>query len=225
MLYERDGYQLYRGDSLRLLAATPAESVDAVVTDPPYGIALQLNTRPDGRRRIAGDGRAEARRLWERWVPEAWRVARPDTAHVVFGTWKSPWMLDVLSAHFAVKGCICWDKRRIGIGFHLRTRWELAYFCVKGKPPRRSKSESDLWECSRPHRPRHVCEKPVDLLRRAVRLVTDPGMLVMDPFAGIFSTGVAAVLEGRRFVGGEIDPAYWRLGCDRLDAAAAATPT
>lgn len=214
----------WRGDALRFLSSLPDASVDAFVMDPPYGIELQLHSsrRHKGApgRAIAGDGRAEARRLWRAWVPEAWRVARPDTAHVVFGSWKSPWMFDALSAHFRVVGCIAWDKRIIGLGYYLRPQWEMAYVCVKGRPPRRGTAPSDVWEQARIVRTKHPCEKPVPLLRRAVRLVSDPGQLVADPFAGIFSAGVAAVLEGRRFIGSEIDGRYVKLGDTRLTAAA-----
>ena len=66
---------------------------------------------------------------------------------------------------------------------------------------------------------RHVCEKPVPLMRRAVRLVTRPGAIVCDPFAGIASTGVAAILERCRFIGAEINASHHRLGSRRVEEA------
>ena len=122
MLLERDGYRLHRGNSLDLLKSLPDASVDAFVTDPPYGIDLKIGTQKPGKNTIRGDGRLEAQLLWKAWVPEAHRVARPDTAHVVFGTWKCPWMLDVLRACFDVKGCIVWDKKLWGLGHYVRPR-------------------------------------------------------------------------------------------------------
>lgn len=215
-------WRVVRGDAVHALRSVADGSVDAFVTDPPYGIELKLGTNRTGRARsIAGDGRAEAKKLWREWVPEAYRAAKADSAHLVFGTWKSPWMHEALAAHFDVKGCIAWDKRVIGLGHYVRPRWEMAYLCVKGKPPRRvDPAPADVWECGRVMRPRHPCEKPVELLRRAVRLVSSPGELVCDPFAGIFSTGVAAVTEGRRFLGMELDVRYCGLGRQRLEQAA-----
>jgi site-specific DNA-methyltransferase (adenine-specific) len=207
-----------RGDALRLLRALPDESVDSFVSDPPYGISLKLGTTSNLglARSIAGDGPAEARQLWRAWVPEAYRAAKPNTAHLIFGTYKSPWMHRVLSKHFAVKGCIVWDKRQISLGYYLRPRWEMIYLCHKGKPPKPVPAPADIWTVNRQHRPLHPCQKPIDLMQKAVVYACPPGGIVVDHFAGIASTGVAALLEGRRFIGAEIDPRHHKLGTRRL---------
>lgn len=220
---ESSSYRLIRGEAVSRLQQLDDESVDAFITDPPYGIELKLGTRRRGARSIAGDGRQEAVRLWSRWLPEAARVARPDTLHCVFGTWRSPWMPELLAKHFRIIGSIVWDKRIIGMGYHLRSRWEQIYVVAKGKPPRRGKAPADIWDVPRLIKTRHPCEKPVALLRRAIEMTTDPGQLVCDPFAGIASTGVAAAESGRRFVGFEIDVDHASTGRRRLaDAAATA---
>src|SRR5947209_7374649 len=129
-----DPYLFARGDALHVLRATPDESIDAFVTDPPYGIELKLKSKRIPRS-IAGDGRLNAMKLWKAFVSESYRVAKPDTAHVFFATWKSPWMHAVLSRHFVVKACIVWDKKVRSLYSHyLRPQWEMAFFCVKGKP-------------------------------------------------------------------------------------------
>lgn len=65
----------------------------------------------------------------------------------------------------------------------------------------------------------HPTEKPVALLRRWIALTTAPGDLVMDPFMGSGSTAVAAILEGRRFVGVEILPQWFEASVARVHAA------
>jgi site-specific DNA-methyltransferase (adenine-specific) len=215
---EKRPWQLCRCDAVRTLATIPDESIDAIVTDPPYGIDLKLKSRRRANS-IAGDGKLAARLLWRRWIPEAYRIAKPDTAHVIFGTWRSPWMLEELSKFFQVKGCIVWDKvRRNLYGYHLRPRWELAYLCTKGRAPRRIKEIHDVWSIPRLVRTQHPCEKPVPLLRQAIELVSDRGQLVADLFAGIGSTGVAAMECDRRFLGMEIDRRFAARGNERLNA-------
>lgn len=207
-----------RGDCLTHLRRLPDASVDATVTDPPYGIDLAQQYR--GRRHVIRNDRpARARWLWEQFLPEVARAARPDTAHLFFGTWKSIWMRELLDEHFTVKGCIVWYKNTWGLGWHLRPRWELIWYCHKGKPPVPELAPPDVWEHARDHRPAHPCQKPVDLLRRAIRLVAPRGGLILDPFAGIASTGVAAVGEGCSFLGFEISPKHHRLGRRRLAEA------
>lgn len=135
-------------------------------------------------------------------LPEAQRVARPDTAHLFFGTWKS-----------------LWYKNTWGMGYRLRPRWELAWYCHKGKPPFVSPAPPDVWECNRDHRLRHPCQKPVDLLRRAIRFACPPGGTVADYFAGIASTAVAAITEDRHFIGSELDRRHHKLGQARIKEA------
>jgi len=65
----------------------------------------------------------------------------------------------------------------------------------------------------------HPTEKPIDLMERLVRLFTDPGDLILDPFAGSGTTGVAAIRLGRRFIGWEKDPKYHAIALKRLTAA------
>jgi DNA modification methylase len=73
---------------------------------------------------------------------------------------------------------------------------------------------------SRPRRNTHPTVKPVELMRWLLRLACPPGGVVLDPFAGSGSTGVAALAEGRRFLGVEQDAGYVRVACARLRHAA-----
>ncbi len=65
---------------------------------------------------------------------------------------------------------------------------------------------------------KHPTQKPVALIDRCLRASTNSGDLVLDPFAGSASTGVAVIALGRRFIGSEIDSGYADIGCRRLDA-------
>jgi site-specific DNA-methyltransferase (adenine-specific) len=68
----------------------------------------------------------------------------------------------------------------------------------------------------------HPTQKPLALLDRVIRCSTDPGAVVLDPFSGSGTTGVAAVALGRRFLGIDMDPAYVDLARDRIEAQLAA---
>jgi site-specific DNA-methyltransferase (adenine-specific) len=64
----------------------------------------------------------------------------------------------------------------------------------------------------------HPTTKPLSLMLELISLFTSPGDLILDPFAGSATTGLAALRLGRRFIGIERDPKYFRLACDRLRA-------
>jgi site-specific DNA-methyltransferase (adenine-specific) len=86
------------------------------------------------------------------------------------------------------------------------------------------KQMRDVWEIPVPPRSeklhgRHPTQKPLRLMRRIVSASTNPGGLVLDPFSGSGSTGVACVELGRSFIGIELDETYLRLAAVRLDMA------
>jgi len=68
--------------------------------------------------------------------------------------------------------------------------------------------------------PKHPAQKPVRLLKHLIGIASNPGDLVLDPFMGVGSTGVAALALGRRFNGMELNPDYFAAAQQRLAAAA-----
>ncbi len=74
---------------------------------------------------------------------------------------------------------------------------------------------------------RHICPLQLPLIERVVRLWSNKGETVLSPFAGIGSEGYVSVLRGRRFIGCELKPSYWKVACDNLRRAEveAETPT
>jgi DNA modification methylase len=67
-------------------------------------------------------------------------------------------------------------------------------------------------------KPIHPHQKPLSMMRRLVQIYTDPGDLVLDPFMGYGTTGMACKLENRHFIGIEIDPFWYRRAVERIDS-------
>ncbi len=70
-----------------------------------------------------------------------------------------------------------------------------------------------------PDAEKHLCPMPLNITRRALDLWTNEGDTVFSPFGGIGSEGVASIGKGRRFIGTELHPIYWRQGVKNLTAA------
>lgn len=92
----------------------------------------------------------------------------------------------------------------------------------------RGKNPSDVWDipnvkANHIEKTEHPCQFPVALVQRLVRALCPLNGLVVDCFAGVGSTGVAAVVEGRRFFGCDINPTYVAIGNERLRAATLGT--
>jgi site-specific DNA-methyltransferase (adenine-specific) len=111
---------------------------------------------------------------------------------------------------------------------HPQTQPSRFFYCAKPSraereagcehlPARPTRSYGNDW--TRPRRNTHPTVKPVALMRWLIRLASPPGGLVLDPFAGSGSTGIAALKEGRRFLGVEQNARYARIARARLAAA------
>jgi site-specific DNA-methyltransferase (adenine-specific) len=128
-------------------------------------------------------------------------VAKPIAESVGFRFWKP----------------LVWDKRKIGMGYHYRSRYELILFFEKGKRKLNDLSIPDVLECPRVHRG-YPAEKPVALSETLILQSSVPGDLVIDPFMGSGSVGVAAVGRQRRFMGSDICDEALEVAAGRLAA-------
>lgn len=208
MIYEN---KLIHGDSLTVLRQMEPESVDAIITDPPYGINY---VSPTGAR-IQND---TAPFIW--FLYDAFRVLKPGSSGrgtlVCFTRWdvQQVFIDAIRLAGFIVKSEVIWDKIQHGMG-DLKSQFapshENIIFAVKGKFSFPGHRPKDLIT----HRKLpgsqmiHPTEKPVPLLADLITAVTKPGDLILDPFAGSGSTLVAAKKTGRRFTGIELDDVHY----------------
>lgn len=230
--------EIRKGDALRLLAELPDESIDALVTDPPYSSGgmmrsdrMQstttkyvqtgtLSSRPD----FAGDNRDQRGYLaWATlWLGEVFRVLKPGRAALVFTDWRQlPITTDALqAAGFVWRGVVVWDKTeaaRPTLGFSAQSE-----YVVWG-----TRGPIDLGHdiylpgviraaAPRGEAKRHITEKPLGLMERLVD-VAPPGGIVLDPFAGSGTTLVAARNRGRHGLGFETLAVYADACRERLD--------
>ena len=203
--------QVLCGDCLQLLRKLPADSVDMVLTDPPYAVRY---TDRSGRS-IANDDNT-------RWIfpafSELYRVLKPDSYAVCFYGWSK---VDRFFAAwreigFRPVGHFVWVKRYASSARHTLMRHEQAYLLAKGYPPLPASPPSDVIEWTYTGNKLHPTQKPVGGLVPLIRSLTKPGAIVLDPFAGSGSTGVAAQQCGRRYILIEKDAAYHGAAYQRL---------
>jgi site-specific DNA-methyltransferase (adenine-specific) len=98
---------------------------------------------------------------------------------------------------------LIWDKRKIGMGYHYRARYEFVLFFEKGKRKLNDLGVPDIIECPRVYNG-YPTEKPVGVAEVLIRQSTQHGELVVDPFMGSGSSGVAAIRLGREFLGADV---------------------
>ena len=201
---------LYLGDCREILPTLG--KVDAVVTDPPYGIALD----PDNTRFSGGD----AARVAKRGVGRAYAapivgddqdfdpsfLLNAAREHIIWGWNNYPDRLP--------RGaCLVWVKRNDEAFGSFLSDAETAWFsrghgvyCFR-----------DLTNNGITRERAHPTQKPVSLMRWCIERTR--GKTILDPFMGSGTTGVACVKLGRKFIGIEIEPKYFDIACKRIEAA------
>ena len=219
-----DGVTLYLGDCREILPTLG--KVDAVVTDPPYGIGLEKKTSDyrDSKHYDAGeslrasklyqDDADHVRALIRDVIPLALSKA---SRGVVFSgpamLWAYPEPAS-LGSVFTMAGA-----GRTAWGFqcsHPVLFYGKDPFLQDGKGGRPNSHKDDQPNTEKID---HPCPKPVAWMRWAVSRGTRIGETILDPFMGSGTTGVAAVKLGRKFIGIEIEPKYFDIACRRIQAA------
>lgn len=265
--------KLILGDCLEVMKSIPDKSVDAVITDPPYGIGIAEWDFVDVKSIVL-----ECNRITKDYF-------------CFFGQF--PYVLEWVNnsqKSFNFRESIAWVKRLVGVGFNLsRGKEEIfiygkshdKFYQVKGKyedvkvpgilfdistidgikrhlsdmrhemktgkkgiisqtdsqfcrykdcPGRERSPElvnyTNVWSFLPPSRLNagrkefnHLTEKPVEVMKRLIEMTTLPEMMVLDPFMGSGTTGVACVQTGRNFIGIEIDPKYFAIAEKRIKDA------
>ena len=243
--YQDDRVTLYGGEMLQMLDTLEDQTVDAVIADPPYSSgglhsgdrqaspkqkyiqsgasASYTSGLPD----FIGDTRDQRGYLkWtDLWVSEAMKKVKPGGIVGLFTDWRQlPVTTDALQcAGVTWRGIVPWHKRN-GRRQAGRFANNCEYF-VWGTAGARTTSSyhfalDGFFEQTTisPAKRQHVTQKPVEIMRQLVRIAPEDG-IVLDPFMGSGSTGVACILEGRRFIGCEMVPDYQRIAQDRITEA------
>ncbi len=210
---------LYQGDCMDILPTLG--NVDAVVTDPPYGIGDAPLSGPDRiGKRVGASATWFMPSDWDKSLDPAWGVVC-DIAPVVawFGQWRKRDEVEAFMRH-PLRTEIVWAKNcHMGPPSPVAPRDERIWiFSEAGLSP--ATFETSVWEMSViptwAHK-RHKNEKPVPLMSRLVNWLGF--QVIVDPFMGSGTTGVACVQLGRKFIGIEIEPRYFDIACKRIEDA------
>jgi site-specific DNA-methyltransferase (adenine-specific) len=229
---------LYRGDALAVLRDLPDASVDGVITDPPYssgGMFRGDRTMDPTQKYVptkevinfhptfTGDNRDQrSYGYWSTlWLGECLRVTKLGGTVLLFTDWRQlPTTTDALQAGGWVwRGVVVWDKTA-GIRPSAGRFRQQAEFVIWGSngPMPVDYTESCLNGVFT-HAPfrgkEHIAGKPLGLMRDLVEIVPLGGT-ILDPFMGSGTTGVAAVLKGRSFIGVELADHHYRVAEDRI---------
>ncbi len=232
--------KLHHGEALAFLQTLPDASVDAVITDPPYssggmvrgdrmaGTNAKYVGSDSGNQVLAefsGDNRDQrAYAYWcALWLSECLRLTQPGGFCLLFTDWRQlPATTDALQAGGWVwRGLVPWAKTtyRPQAG-RFAAQCEFVVWGSAGALPI-DYSDACLpgfFSAASPREREHTTQKPLEVMRQLVKICPKAGT-VLDPFMGSGTTGVAAVLEGRDFIGSELTRHYYEVAERRITTA------
>jgi DNA modification methylase len=199
------------GDCIELMKSFPPDSVDFILTDPPY--ITRYRSRDN--QTVKNDDNAA-------WLApsfaEMYRVLKPDACAVSFYGWNK---VDLFfkawkQAGFRIGGHIIFRKRYASNARYLEYRHEAAYLLIKGTPALPVAPLPDVMDWTYTGNRLHPTQKSIAILKPIIEAFSKPGDLVLDPFAGSGSTCVAAQQTGRSYIGIELDPTHHRTASSRV---------
>lgn len=240
-------YQLIHGDCLQILETLPDEHVDVVFADPPYFLSNGGTTCKSGKRVKVNKGAWDQSKGLEQdhqfhtdWLSQCQRVLKPDGTIWVSATHHTLFSIGYAMQElgFKILNLITWEKPNpapnLSCRYFTHSTEQIIWAARDGnskhtfnyaamKTANGGKQMKTVWEFKAPSKGEkshgsHPTQKPLALIDRCLRASSNPGDLVMDPFCGSGTTGVAAVSLGRRFVGIESDLEHYQLAQTRIKA-------
>jgi len=218
--WESGDVQLYLGDCLQVMQELGADSVDAVITDPPYGIGFGYESSYIDTPKTYGNWIWECMRLaeskcspgspifiWQamlnirylhQWFPREWRL---------FAACKNFVQIRKIAMQYAFDPVVVWwTPGEVWSDASANRDWHIG-----NTANTLNRKAGDALG--------HPCARPLNQIKHIVAQWARPGSVVLDCFMGSGTTGVACVKTGRKFIGIEIEPKYFDISVKRISEA------
>lgn len=215
--------KIYNMDCLELLKTIPNNSIDLVVTDPPYLINYKTNHIKGEHRfkeTILNDNNED---LISTYIKELFRVLKDNTAIYIFcSSSKIDFFKQEIEKYFTLKNIIIWVKNNWTAG-DLKAaygrQYEMILYANKGRKEINGKRLTDIWYFDRisSDGQLHQNQKPLDLIKQCIEKSSKEGNIVFDGFMGSGTTAVAAKMLKRNYLGAELDKGYFEICLQRTN--------
>lgn len=209
---------IYHGNCIEFMNEIDNNSIDACITDPPYGISFQSNRTDIKKPVIENDNYP-----YIDWIKPLYDKLKVGGRLICFYRWdvQEYFLNAIKEAGFTVKSQIVWDKVIHGMGDlngEFAPQHELMIYATKGRYEFTNNRPKTVYRIKRMNSNEmiHPNEKPVNLLAAIIRDITNKEDLIIDLFGGSFSTYQAAKQENRKCLSFELSEYYYQLGSKRI---------
>jgi len=225
--------KLYQGDCIKNIQSLIKDGVkvDLILTDPPYNISKKNNFHTMGQRGIDFGEWDKGFDLYL-WIDSAVQLLNKNGSMIIFNDWKNLGNIARYAETLGmeIKDLFRWEKDNpIPRNRDRRyiTDFEMAVWLTKKKGKWTFNRHSDTYE--RPlfkaplvggkEKTIHPTQKPISLMEHLLKIHSNEGDIILDPFMGSGSTGVACQNLDRNFIGIELDETYFNVAKERIERA------
>lgn len=245
--YEDENSKLYWGDTVKTLKNFDEKSINMIFADPPYFLSNDGITCSNGKMVSVNKGKwdkskgfKEDVKFHRKWLKECDRVLNDDGTMWISGTYHCIHQITyiLLEMGYNIINEVIWYKPNAAPNLGCRcltASHETLIWVKKNKKAKHTfnynlakelnggKQMRSLWEISTTPKSekifgKHPTQKPLKLLERVIRVSTNPGDLILDPFCGSSSTGVAANMYNRKYIGIDLSEEYLYLSKMRIQS-------
>ena len=217
--------KIYNMDCLEGMKSIPDNSIDLIVTDPPYKTTSRGSSGGTGgilKEEINKRGKVFKHNDIEfnEWLPELYRVLK-DTGHAyIMSNNKNlkDMLMEIENVGFNIYKTLIWAKNSPITNMYYMDSHEYIIFCRKGKAKRINNcGTKSVLNVDNPRNKVHPTEKPVELMEVLINNSSQEGELVLDPFMGSGTTAIACINNNRNYIGFELDKQYYDIANVRIN--------
>ena len=223
--------KLINGNAIEFMKTLEDESIDLIITDPPYKVTARGNTGNTGgmlQKKLSMQGKIFKHNDIKpiEYIPEFYRLLKDGShCYIMTNHVNLQEMINVATeCGFKFIKSLIWNKGNKIMGQYYMSQFEYILFFRKGKgkkinkcgtadilnvPNKKTKDENG--------KNLHDTEKPVELMKILVENSSQVGELVLDPFVGVGATAIACKELDRQYIGVELDEHYYNIAVNRID--------
>ena len=216
--------RIFNDDCLNVMKRIKSQSIDLIVTDPPYLINYKTCYRKDKKHQfctvIQNDNNPE---LITNYIKQCYRIMKNDTAMYMFCNCdKVDFFKQQLQKYFKMKNMIIWVKNNWTAGdlkAQFGKQYQIMFLVNKGRKCFNGKRHTDVWMFDRVvgKNQLHQNQKPTQLLDRCILSHSNQNDIVFDGFMGSGSTIISCIKNNRKYIGVQLDENYFNIAKERIE--------
>jgi len=215
---------IFNEDCINGMKEIENNSVDLVVTDPPYLVKYKTGRRKDKSHKFTKEIlNDDNEQLLKDYIKECHRIMKDDTAMYMFcSSNKVDFFKQELEEYFTIKNMIIWVKNNHTAGdlqSAFGRKYEIVFLVNKGRSKFNGTRLTDVWEFKRVagKGQLHQNQKPIEMIEQCIKKHSNKNDIVFDGFMGSGTTAIACMNTNRNYIGFELDKEYYEIASNRID--------